>query len=300
MKSMDTHNRVVFEKPDLAELTRRYTVVDFHFHSRYSDGKNDIPSIVEKARRLGIGIAITDHNSIEGAVEIDGYGDILTIPGIEITAREGAHLLVYFYSIEDLKHFFSELEPYLGKKVMISTRLSMESLISLARNYQSVIIFPHPFSAFYTGICNPVFDDLRQKTLLRMADGIEVINAGNLHRWNLESTVLGFNMETSLVGGSDGHHVSHMGRAVTCAPCERDRAVFLDSVREGITRVVGKEINLLRKVGSGGTRMRSNMSTPADLMGKNVRYGTALINRQSRRFRDNIRSLRVRKAKKRR
>jgi len=292
---MGTNNRVVFAEPDLARLSGKYTVVDLHFHSRHSDGKDDVAAIAQRARKLGIGIAITDHNRIDGALEIDEYHDILTIPGIEITAREGAHLLAYFYSTVDLKKFFSELSPYLGEKVMISAGLSMESLICLARSFNGVIIFPHPFSAIYTGICNPVFSEKRQETLLAMADGIEVINAGNLHRWNLESTVLGFNMETALVGGSDGHILSHMGRVVTCAPCKNDRAAFLDAVRAGRTRVVGKEINLLRKVGSGGTRIRSNISTPADLMGKNVRYGYALINRQSKRFRDNIRRRRVKK-----
>ena len=55
---------------------------------------------------LGIGIAITDHNEIKGAVAIDEYKDLLTIPGIEITSAEGSHLLVYFYNINELKIFF--------------------------------------------------------------------------------------------------------------------------------------------------------------------------------------------------
>ena len=94
---MHSSDRVRFEKPDLELLNKTYTVVDTHFHSSYSDGLNRIDKIVERARRLGIGIAITDHNEIRGALEIDQYKDVLSIPGIELTVAEGSHLLVYFY-----------------------------------------------------------------------------------------------------------------------------------------------------------------------------------------------------------
>jgi predicted metal-dependent phosphoesterase TrpH len=71
-----------------------------HFHSHHSDGLNRIATIADRARELNIGIAITDHNAIQGAVEIDNYKDILSIPGIEVTSAEGTHILIYFYDIE--------------------------------------------------------------------------------------------------------------------------------------------------------------------------------------------------------
>ena len=90
---MDKHTRIEFEKPDLYELTQKHTVADMHFHSRYSDGANMIKSIVGRAKKLGIGIAVTDHNDIRGAVRLDNYkDDLLTIPGIEVTSQEGALL----------------------------------------------------------------------------------------------------------------------------------------------------------------------------------------------------------------
>jgi len=64
---MQSSNRVEFVKPDLTELTQTNTVVDLHFHSTYSDGLNGIDKIAARARKLGIGIAITDHNEIRGA-----------------------------------------------------------------------------------------------------------------------------------------------------------------------------------------------------------------------------------------
>ena len=55
--------------------------------------------------------------------------------------------------------------------------------------------------------------------LYEMADGIEVINAENMNKWNLQSTVLGFNVGKGITGGSDGHRLSQMGKAVTYADC---------------------------------------------------------------------------------
>ena len=88
MSSKKTH-RILFERPDLNELTQNYTVVDMHFHSNHSDGFNKISSIAARAQELNIGIAITDHNAIQGALEIDNYKDILSIPGIEVTSMPG-------------------------------------------------------------------------------------------------------------------------------------------------------------------------------------------------------------------
>ncbi|MBS3733216.1 MAG: hypothetical protein KGY42_09930 [Desulfobacterales bacterium] len=285
----DNYQRICFARPELPGLTRETTVVDMHFHSRYSDGFNDIPAIAERARRLNIGIAVTDHNAIEGAVRIAEYKDVFSIPGIEITSREGAHLLVYCETIDELVRFFdTELTPYLGKEVMSSSGLSMEALMASARHYRSLVVFPHPYCAMFTGVCNPVFSRARQNLLLSLADGIEVINAGNVHRWNRKSTELGFNLDTGLTGGSDGHNLFQMGRSVTCCVSGKTPASFLDAVRNNRTRVVGKEVNLLRKMTSNSMKIRTNLRNSPDLIGKNMRYGYAVINTRSRRLKERI------------
>lgn len=187
---MDYSNRILFEKPDLAELTKQHLVVDMHFHTNYSDGTNKVEAVVNKARSLGIGVAITDHNTIKGAVEIDTYNDIITIPGIEITSIEGTHILLYFYDIEDLKKFYHhDIKPHLGNDVMSSISLTMEEIIISARSYQSIIIFPHPYCAAYTEIFNLNFPETRLNQLFDITDGVEAINSESLKKWNLRSTV---------------------------------------------------------------------------------------------------------------
>ena len=152
---MSLNDRVLFERPELELLNKDHTVVDLHFHSHYSDGLNRIPKIAERAKKLGIGIAITDHNEIRGAMEIDTYEDIFSIPGIEITSAEGSHLLIYFYSTADLEKFYrTHVVPYMGHGVMSSLQLPMEQIIHRARSFDCVIIFAHPYCAMYTGVCN--------------------------------------------------------------------------------------------------------------------------------------------------
>ncbi len=298
---MTTLNRIQFEKPDLTTLTQTATVVDMHFHTRYSDGRNSVATVAERAQKLGIGIAITDHNAIQGAVEISRYWNLLTIPGIEITSREGTHLLVYFYDIKSLKRFYArDVQPFMGPEVMSAIGLGMEEIIQRARAFKTVIIFPHPYCAVYTGICNLQFPPERRQHLLDLVDGVEVINSENLNKWNLRCALLGFNLKKAITGGSDGHTLYHMGRVVSYTPGRKNRGAFLDAVRSGENSVVGKEINFLRKMTSNGLKFKTNFRNCPDLLERNFKYSCMAINSHSKCLKDRLlRSLSEKTRKKR-
>ena len=284
-------NRIVFEKPDLQKLIRQNTVVDMHFHSIYSDGRNRVDEIVEYAAMLGIGVAITDHNAIQGSVEIDAYDHVLSIPGIEVTSREGTHLLVYFDDIENLCRFYDkDVAPYMGREVMSSIDLPMEDIIGCAKKLGAVTIFPHPYCGIYTGIANHHFEKKHLNELFVLVDGVEVINSENLNKWNLKSALLGFNLNKAIMGGSDGHSLYQMGRVVTYAACGNDQRAFLSAVKNGQNKVVGKEIDILRKVQSSGIKLRSNLKNYPDIMEKNFSYGRKVIHIKSKTFRDRVKT----------
>ncbi|MFZ0614192.1 MAG: PHP domain-containing protein [Desulfobacterales bacterium] len=286
----DNTQRIRFEKPDLVEMTKNYTVVDLHFHSRHSDGSNSIEEIARYARELNIGIAITDHNAIDGAVEIDAYKDVLSIPGIEVTSLEGAHIIVYFYDIKSLKQFYArEVRPFMGPDIMSSTSLRMEEIIVRARHYRSVVIFPHPSCAVYTGVCNTYFPEDRLQELFKMVDGVEVINSGNLKKQNLKCALLGFNLDKAITGGSDGHLLTHMGRVVTYADCRPQRRAFLEAVKRKRSKVIGKEVNLFRKMTANGYKLKSSLRNSTDLIEKNMKYGYAVLHTTSKALQENVR-----------
>ena len=286
---MIDHHRIQFERPDLAKLKQKHTVVDLHFHSHYSDGYNSVETIAQKVRELGIGIAITDHNEIRGAIEIAQYRDILSIPGIEMTSAEGTHILIYFYQLNHLETFYNDhVIPFMGNDIMSSTSLPMEKIIRRARKFKTVIIFPHPYCGVYTGIQNSYFSQERRDRIFSMVDGVEVINSENMKISNLRSALLGFNLNKSITGGSDGHRVTQMGKVVTYASCRSNRKVFLDAIKKKKTKVVGKEIDLIRKVTSNGVKLRNNIKNYPDLFEKNLKYGYTVINSKSKEIKENV------------
>jgi predicted metal-dependent phosphoesterase TrpH len=275
----------MFERPRLEDLTQTCAVVDMHFHSELSDGHASIEDIARRALELGIGVAVTDHNSIHGAVEIDRFKSVFSIPGIELTSYEGTHVLVYFYDVKSLLRFYSQhVQPFMGAEIMSSLTLELEEIMQRARKFETVIIFPHPYSGSYTGIHNPYFPEERFEQLLSLADGVEVINSENLNKWNLRSALLGFNLNKGITGGSDGHRLVQMGRVVTVADCVWKRRPFLDAVKRRKTRVIGKEIDLIRKMTSNGTKLRSSLRHYPDLVEKNLRY----LNTTSRLIKENV------------
>ena len=288
MNSENPH-KILFERPNLDKLTQLYTVVDPHFHTYYSDGYNSIAAIAQRARELNIGIAVTDHNEIRGAVELDRYKSFLNIPGIEITSKEGTHLLVYFYDIKALKSFYkNDLQPRMGRDNMSSTSLEMEEIIERARAFESVVVFPHPYCATFTGIHNSYFSEERLDRLFQMVDGIEVINADNLNKWNLRSALLGFNLDIGITGGSDGHRLAQMGKAVSYAACKKDRSEFLDAIKNKQTKVIGKEIDLIRKVTSNGVKLRNTIKNYPGMVEKNIKYSCTVINSKSKSLKESV------------
>ena len=60
---------------------------DLHVHSYYSDGKLSPRRIAEEAKALGLhGLALSDHDTIEGLEQMDHYGkkcglDIMAVNG---------------------------------------------------------------------------------------------------------------------------------------------------------------------------------------------------------------------------
>jgi predicted metal-dependent phosphoesterase TrpH len=286
---MNKRNRIRFERPNLTRLTEQFTVVDLHFHTEYSDGLSRVKDVAKRALELGIGVAVTDHNEIQGAIEIDQHSDILSIPGIEITSREGSHVLVYFYDIESLKKFYRmHVKPLMGNDVMQSVTISMDEIVERARTFENVIIFPHPYCVAYTGICNSNFPKKCLDHLFDLVDGVEVINAQNMNKWNLQCAVLGFNLNKAITGGSDGHMLHHLGKVVTYSACPKDRKSFLDAIRDKQNKVIGRDISILKKVTSNTIKLRGNLKNYPEFVEKNIRYGRRLINAKSRILRENF------------
>ncbi len=171
---------------------------DLHIHSEYSyDAFSPIEKILERAKNVGLDlIAITDHETIEGAREaqkLSGRFGIKVIIGEEIETTGG-----------DLIGLFL--------KGVIPKGKSPQETIEEIHGQWGLAIIPHPFNWVVTGI--------KKKTVFEIfnqVDGIELFNAG----WagvigrgearKLNSRV--FHLAETF--SSDAHIARQVGRAFT-------------------------------------------------------------------------------------
>ena len=80
-------------------------MVDFHMHSIYSDGTDDIITILNKVNNLDY-FSITDHDSIESARYImkNGLDRPNYVTGVELSTRDlgdSVHILFYNYDVDN-------------------------------------------------------------------------------------------------------------------------------------------------------------------------------------------------------
>ncbi|MFH0874514.1 MAG: PHP domain-containing protein [archaeon] len=157
----------VFSKPNPIPLKKLgYSCYDLHFHTEYSDGAAKIKDILSKLEELGIGAAITDHNEVKG---IKAANSDKIIPGIEVTIKNNADVLFYFYEKKDLYEFHSEISKK-KKGGLLHSIIDMEivELLEVSKKYSCLSSFAHP-EKNPPNIKNPIY---------RKVDAIEVINSG--------------------------------------------------------------------------------------------------------------------------
>ena len=186
-----------------------------------------------KARGMDL-VAITDHDSIDGALELlaarPRAGDVIV--GEEVSCRfpNGdieVHLGVY--GMTELLH--RELQPLRRNVFEVTARLR-EAKVFFALN--------HLFH-FYRGQ-TPLADYLR---LLDQVPALEVRNGTMLpaHNQLIEQIAAGWTSagpsRLGTIGGSDAHTLRRIGRTWTSAP-GRTREEFMSSLRQGLGQPGGE------------------------------------------------------------
>ena len=109
---------------------------DLHTHTCYSDGDLDILGNVKNAIKLGLdGIAITDHDNIDGWEDIDNNSyKIDVIKGVELsTYYKGDSVHVLGYYLNDGGDY-SELDSFL-KKTREDRLIRVKKIIDLLKKY---------------------------------------------------------------------------------------------------------------------------------------------------------------------
>jgi hypothetical protein len=245
-------DRVWFERPAIETLALQgFHAIDMHFHTNHSDSHTTVSSAVRSARKKRIGIAITDHNTISGVVEAErlAEGESLIIPGIEVSAAEGPHILLFFYSSDELVEFYKrDLEKKKGPSPFLATSLSTPDLLEITEGYNCIRAAAHPYGYFVLnrGVAKSVEKDELDEDVFSRMEAIEVICGGMAHRNNLKAATLALTCNLGIVGGSDGHMLRDLGGVLTCTPSESVEDL-LDDIIHQRSLVVGAERNVVDK-----------------------------------------------------
>jgi predicted metal-dependent phosphoesterase TrpH len=182
---------------------------DLHMHSAVGDGLATVRQILDHVERntdLDL-IAITDHDDVEGAFEArdlaaGGAYRFGVIVGTEITTRQG-HLLAY-----DVARRFRMFR-------------SLRDSISEVHDEGGWVVVPHPLSwltlsAGSGALCRLVdCDDPRARP-----DAVELFNPSIAGRVAHEraAALNRVTLRLAETGGSDAHHLQHIGSARTLFP----------------------------------------------------------------------------------
>ena len=168
--------------------------VDLHLHSCFSNDAVGTPEDLMKVlQKRGLqGMALTDHNTIEGCRKMQTIRqkDFLVIPGIEISTADG-HLLG------------------LNVTENIPRNLSVEETVEHVIDLGGEPIVPHLFRLL-SGIKKE-----KLKTIQKNISAIEVFNGCSVPATNLKTAKIARAWNLGGTGGSDSHDPAYAGFAYT-------------------------------------------------------------------------------------
>ena len=252
---MRHYKDIIFEKP-LPEAIRRLGLLpaDMHFHTRHSDSPTRVRDALKLAARRGIGLAITDHNQVGGVVEAGRQNiRVPLVPGVEVSANDGPHILLYFYSVADLLDFYRcHIEKNRRNGPFTAIRLDTQEILDHREDYACIAAEAHPCGYIFLnrGVQRCVAGRCIDREVFSRLDALEVICGGMARSHNLKAAALATAHGLGRTGGTDGHLLHELGGVVTCAEAETVEEL-LDAIRARATVIIGRERPLVEKAVMG-------------------------------------------------
>ncbi len=167
---------------------------DFHIHTHYSrDSTINPKNVIKIAKNNGLdAIAITDHNTIKGGLEVARLNNL-----DDFTVLVGAEIKTSLCEITGLllNEEISTNDPF--------------CVIDEIKDQGGITILPHPFR-------NPFLSNLNTQekipfNIIKKIDAIEVFNARTSLVDNEKALLLATKMHKPMVAGSDAHFYPEIG-----------------------------------------------------------------------------------------
>jgi len=207
---------------------------DLHIHTRYSmDCDTPLPKIIGRCNELGINcIAIADHGTIEGALEMQKTAPFKVIVAEEILTPNG-----------EVMGMFLEEE--------IPTRIPLAEAIERIKAQDGLVSVPHPFDKLRgMGFNNHILDENAENI-----DIIEVFNARTpLKRYTEKAWDFAQKYGKPGSAGSDAHTIEEIGNAYIEMPEFNSKEEFLQALNKA--KITGRRSSLLVHFRSNWARLK--------------------------------------------
>jgi hypothetical protein len=225
-----------------------------HLHTDHSDGAANVGQLLRQASAQGFGVAVTDHNQVSGAVQaFQERGEVLVVPGIEVSAADGPHILAYFYSAPDLQDFYRRhVAPSKRSSPWLAIRSATPELAEALSGYPCLAVAAHPYGymMFNKGLQKCIDAEYLPADIRERFDGFEVLCGGMAHALNVRAVEAAWDLGLCFTGGTDAHTLPDYGGVVTCARAH-DLDSFLREVEGRRNLVVGEEKDPFMKALTG-------------------------------------------------
>ena len=208
---------------------------DLHIHTEYSmDCSMPLDKIIERCQELGINcVAIADHGTIEGALEMQRLAPFKVIVAEEVLTPNG----------EVMGMFLKETIP---------NDLSVEQTIAQIKAQGGLVCIPHAFDIFRPSA-------LGEKMVEEIAGQIDVMEVFNarcpLRRSSTKALAFARKYGIAQSAGSDAHTPSEIGNAYVEMPEFNGNDDFLHALAQG--KVFGHRTNPLTHLSSVWEKLKN-------------------------------------------
>jgi predicted metal-dependent phosphoesterase TrpH len=200
--------------------------VDLHLHTVFSGDSTISPKLIVDqlhTHPLIKGVAITDHNTLEGYFQVrrlaSVYKDLMILPGIEISTEKGDIIIL---GIEEKPEY----------------PVTLNSAIEFAKTKNGVIVIPHPYRSRGIGDLAMDID----------AHAIEVLNPTATPKENMLARKLAKIKNLPGVAGTDAHNARELWAACTEVEAQPTTESVLNAIRKGFVNAVdSRVVNLVNK-----------------------------------------------------
>ena len=193
--------------------------IDLHVHTCYSTDAATTPAeVVAYSKKRGLhGVAITDHDTLKGALKLTNSEEFIVIPGIEITPLDG-HVLA------------------LNVREEVPPKMALPETICRIHELGGIAVAAHPKN-MYKGIG-------RQITSSLGFDAVEVINSSTFPFFfsTNQSRKVALGLGLPQIAGSDAHFPSEIGSAYTIVDADSEVDEIVHAIKRGATVPCGKPI----------------------------------------------------------